>query len=74
MSKFVLVLIVYLAIIERRCCWWNCGPSNSVGIYEGVETYFCTGDGCNGYGVESALSPAGKGEQIKGVISSIFEY
>ena len=28
-------------------------------MYEGVETYFCTGDGCNGYGVEFALSPAG---------------
>lgn len=48
------------AIIERRCCWTNCGPSNSVMMYEGMETYFCTGDGCNRYGVEYALSPPGE--------------
>ncbi|CAF0733852.1 unnamed protein product [Adineta ricciae] len=41
--------------IERRCCWWNCGPSNTVSTYNGIETYFCTGDKCNGYGAESAL-------------------
>ena len=52
-------MTLYLAIIERRCCWTNCGPSNSVKIYEGMETYFCTGDACNGYGVEFALSPPG---------------
>ncbi|CAF0885287.1 unnamed protein product [Adineta steineri] len=44
--------------IERRCCWWNCGPSNSVSTYNGLETYFCTGDKCNGYGTEYALRPA----------------
>ncbi|CAM2705009.1 unnamed protein product [Rotaria socialis] len=46
-------------IIERRCCWWACGPSNSVSTYNGLETYFCTADKCNGYGAEFALSPAG---------------
>ncbi|CAF4560769.1 unnamed protein product, partial [Rotaria sp. Silwood1] len=44
-------------IIERRCCWWSCGSPNSVSNYNGLETYFCTADKCNGYGAESALSP-----------------
>ncbi|CAF3841311.1 unnamed protein product [Rotaria sordida] len=44
-------------IIERRCCWWACGSSNSVSNYNGLETYFCAADKCNGYGAESALSP-----------------
>ncbi|CAF4082736.1 unnamed protein product [Rotaria sp. Silwood2] len=44
-------------IIERRCCWWSCGSPNSVSNYDGLETYFCTADKCNGYGAESALRP-----------------
>ena len=55
---------VSIAKIERRCCWWNCGANNTVGTYEGVETYFCTGDKCNGYGVESVLSPPGNHKSI----------
>ena len=51
-----------LANIERRCCWWNCGPSNTVSTYNGIETYFCTGQKCNGYGAESALGAPGKNE------------
>jgi hypothetical protein len=48
------------AKIERRCCWWACGASNSVSIYNGRETYFCTDDKCNGHGAESMLSNIGK--------------
>ncbi|CAF0875207.1 unnamed protein product [Rotaria sordida] len=44
-------------IIERRCCWWTCGPSNSIGSHNGLETYFCAADKCNGFGTEFALSP-----------------
>ncbi|CAF4737639.1 unnamed protein product, partial [Rotaria sp. Silwood2] len=44
-------------IIERRCCWWGCGPSNSIGSHNGLETYFCAADKCNGLGTEFALSP-----------------
>lgn len=48
--------------IERRCCWWACGAPNTVSTYNGVETYFCTGDKCNGDGVESMLSPPSKNQ------------
>ena len=58
--RLTLLGIVHLAIIERRCCWWACGASNTVGMYNGMETYFCVGDECNGYGAESALSPPGR--------------
>ncbi|CAF3887059.1 unnamed protein product, partial [Rotaria magnacalcarata] len=44
-------------IIERRCCWWACGTSNTVSTYNGIETYFCADDKCNGYGAESTLTP-----------------
>ncbi|CAF3448203.1 unnamed protein product [Rotaria sp. Silwood1] len=52
-------------ITERRCCWWSCGSPNSVSNYNGLETYFCTADKCNGYGAESALSPPGKSDEKK---------
>jgi len=48
-----------IAKIERRCCWWGCGPSNSISTYNGLETYFCSSNKCNGYGAEFALSPPG---------------
>lgn len=49
--------VLITARIERRCCWWACGAPNTVTIYNGVETYFCVGDKCNGDGAESMLSP-----------------
>ena len=49
--------VLITAKIERRCCWWACGAPNTVTTYNGVETYFCTGDKCNGDGAESMLSP-----------------
>ena len=54
LSKF------YIARIERRCCWWACGPSNSVSTYNGIPTYFCSNNKCNGYGSENILGPPGK--------------
>ena len=53
------ILTLSLAKIERRCCWWGCGASNTISTYNGMETYFCTGNKCNGYGSESGLSPPG---------------
>ncbi|CAF3657761.1 unnamed protein product [Rotaria sp. Silwood1] len=44
-------------IIERRCCWWACGLSNSISTYNGIQTYFCSNDKCNGYGTENILPP-----------------
>jgi hypothetical protein len=29
-------------------------------MHDGLETYFCTGDKCNGYGAESALGASRK--------------
>jgi len=49
-----------IAIIERRCCRLACGPSFTVGIYNGVQTYFCSYDKCNRYGAETILNPPGK--------------
>ncbi|CAF3072634.1 unnamed protein product [Rotaria sp. Silwood2] len=43
--------------IERRCCWWACGPPNAISIHNGKETYFCSNDKCNGLGSENMLSP-----------------
>lgn len=43
--------------IERRCCWWACGPSNTVTDYNGNPTYFCSSDKCNGVGSENILPP-----------------
>lgn len=45
---------------ERRCCWSNCGSSYSVSMYNGIQTYFCSYDKCNGYGAENILNPPGK--------------
>ncbi|CAF3380076.1 unnamed protein product [Rotaria socialis] len=42
-------------MIERRCCWWACGPSNSVSSHNGIQTYFCSNNKCNGYGAENVL-------------------
>ena len=47
--------LLSLAIIERRCCWWACGASNTVSTHNGVPTYFCSSDRCNGVGAENAL-------------------
>ncbi|CAF4231837.1 unnamed protein product [Adineta steineri] len=43
--------------IERHCCWWGCGPSYSVSTYNGIQTYFCSANKCNGYGSENILDP-----------------
>ncbi|CAF4688762.1 unnamed protein product, partial [Rotaria magnacalcarata] len=60
-------------IIERRCCWWACGASNTVSTYNGIETYFCADDKCNGYGAEFTLTPPGRHE-IEGSIGISFLY
>ncbi|CAF3753035.1 unnamed protein product [Rotaria magnacalcarata] len=41
--------------IERRCCWWTCGLSNSISSHNGIQTYFCSNNKCNGYGAENVL-------------------
>lgn len=42
--------------IVRRCCWYNCGVDNSVGMYEGRRAYFCTSHLCNSQGAENTLT------------------
>ena len=41
--------------IVRRCCYSNCGQSNTVTIYEGRQTYFCSANLCNLKGSENNL-------------------
>ncbi len=45
-----------LDTVVRRCCYSNCGPSNSVSKYEGRQTYFCSSNLCNGIGSENAIN------------------
>ena len=66
----VQIFVLSLAIIERRCCWSACGPSNAVSSYNGVPTYFCSGDRCNGIGSENNL--AGPSEIFSSKVNSFF--
>ena len=58
--KFRETRYLLVAKFDRRCCWWACGWPNSISTYNGISTFFCATDGCNGNGAQNVFGPLGR--------------
>lgn len=50
---------VIVALVGRRCCWSDCGPAFTIRETNGIETYFCSGDLCNGPSADASFGLSG---------------